>query len=588
MARRVSACMVALICVALLAPVMAQATGGTTYNLEPLGMSIDIPDDYDVLTRDTPADDPVYARYGFTKDGFDNLMKEQNIYLNALLSDASGEIVVTMIDSPLQSFNAFSDSTLSVLISTIKGGYEEMGITYLKSEIYQHQQVKFVKIYHSMENGGQPIAGLQYYTVCNAQAINITLHSFKEELTQADEDAMQKIVDSADFRNAEPFPDTAASTESFAYVDSATGVSFTVPANWKEEAFFKEREFISAKFASTKEEGLLIIYGCADMWEQLPQSEKVGHSRSEIDEVIFSSLVDPTELAKSYGIEDGKVSRAKYGGKNYYMTEGTFSGQADGVTVSIPMTLALGVGNGYLCYFQFFGTSSSPYFQDFTQLLSSVRYPATDLGQGTDLIGYSDYSGYSGYSGYSADRSDPLDASFATNLFVSLIVTIAIYSLPIIIYRYGVVKRPVEHKKALRIVILYGIAAFLLMAVIIFAINGEGAPGAAIFLWSWVNYRVLTGGKTTAPDLPAQEEAPDQEPLWGNDLPGSLDPAAPDASSGESDTGETDTLEVPADMDPGEGENDDRPILYCRKCGEKLMPGSAFCRCCGTAVEKER
>jgi len=81
-------------------------------------------------------------------------------------------------------------------------------------------------------------------------------------------------------------------------------------------------------------------------------------------------------------------------------------------------------------------------------------------------------------------------------ILLNLIATFIIYSAPIIIYRYAVKKTSVEKKKAKKITIIYGIIAFFVMSVLITLINGSGAANGSILLWSWINYRVLIGGRS--------------------------------------------------------------------------------------------
>lgn len=402
MKKRVAICVVALMCVTLIFSITAQATGTTTYNLDELGMSIDVLDDYGVFTRETPADNPNYAQYGFTKKSMDGLLKEKNIYLNAIKPDGSQEIVVTMIDSPLEDFNQFSDTTLSMLSSMWLDMAEDTGITYIKSEIYRHKQVKFVKAYISQSFNDQPVYGLQYYTVCNGQAINITMHSYAGEITQTEETALKKMVDSADFRNAKLFSEMTTTTESFEYTDPETGLSFTIPANWRQEELSKEGEALDAMFESVQEEGLMILYGSTDAWELLTESERAGFSRHEFNNDIFSTT-DIATFAEDWEVNDAKISTADYGGKTYFVIEGTSDTQVYGMTISIPMTVLMRVENGYLFQFQFMGESSSPYFNDFAQLLSSAKYPETTMDDSTyDLPATTNASLPSGDSGVGA------------------------------------------------------------------------------------------------------------------------------------------------------------------------------------------
>ena len=81
------------------------------------------------------------------------------------------------------------------------------------------------------------------------------------------------------------------------------------------------------------------------------------------------------------------------------------------------------------------------------------------------------------------------------DLLISLALTIAVYSLPIMVYRYAIRRRPVGAEKAKKIAMGYGVFAFLAMTALLRHWNGSGAAGGAILLWSWVNYRALIGGR---------------------------------------------------------------------------------------------
>ena len=128
-------------------------------------------------------------------------------------------------------------------------------------------------------------------------------------------------------------------------------------------------------------------------------------------------------------------------------------------------------------WFQFNGYNDNKFYGDFETLLSSLDFP-TSTG-----------------TRYSDTGSNLMGRFSPGNILLNLIATIVVYSLPIIIYRYAIRKEPMERKKAKRITIIYGICAFIVMSAATFVINGSGVAGGAIFLWSWVNYRVLTGGK---------------------------------------------------------------------------------------------
>lgn len=96
--------------------------------------------------------------------------------------------------------------------------------------------------------------------------------------------------------------------------------------------------------------------------------------------------------------------------------------------------------------------------------------------------------------------------SAIVEMLVNLVVTIAIYSLPIFVYRYVIRKKPVEKRTAKIITGIYGITVFLIISILIFTLNGNGVAGGAIVFWSYVNYRVLISGEANAVESPGTDK----------------------------------------------------------------------------------
>lgn len=350
----------------------------STYELDELGMSIELPSDHVVFTRDIKANDLNLIAYGLTKDGLSSLMQERSIYLNAWDEDINYEIIVTMLDSPFEDYNQFSNTSLSAFVSALDTEYAGLGITMIRSEFYQHSQAKFAKIYISQPNNGETAYGLQYHTVYDGKAINITLQSYSGKIDSSKEAVLKKIVDTVHFDTEPQFNPPPAQTEAFTYTDPTSGMVFTVPANWVEEPMFKEREFIDIKFVSNLEEGLAIIFASEDMLSDsfLEESgvsgfEKLLVSRSDLD----NSMLTKADVAAMYGESESAVSMVTYGNKEYFIYETVQSGSAYGMTVKVPMTILVRCENGFMYMFQFCGTKDNPYYGDFVALLNSVKYP---------------------------------------------------------------------------------------------------------------------------------------------------------------------------------------------------------------------
>ena len=367
-----------IFCFALcLLPVSAFAATGT-YDLDELGMSIELPSDHVVFTRDIEANDPNLSAYGLTKEGLSSLMQERSIFLNAWDEDVNYEIIITMMDSPLEDYNLLSDTTLAAVVSSFETEYASVGITFIRSDIYQHSQAKFAKIYISQPNNGEIAYGLQYNTVYNGKAINITMQSYSGKIDANKESILKKVVDTVHFDTDPQLTSPPIQTEAFTYTDPTSGMIFTVPANWIEEPMFKEREFIDVTFVSNLEEGLAIIFASEDMLSDgfLEESgvsgfEKLLVSRSDLD----NSMLTKADVAAMYGESENAISMVTYGNKEYFIYETVQSGSAYGMTVKVPMTILVRCENGFMYMFQFCGTKDNPYYGDFVALLNSVKYP---------------------------------------------------------------------------------------------------------------------------------------------------------------------------------------------------------------------
>ena len=102
-----------------------------------------------------------------------------------------------------------------------------------------------------------------------------------------------------------------------------------------------------------------------------------------------------------------------------------------------------------------------------------------------------------------------IQASEGVVFLLNLLLTFCIYTLPFIIIRFVIRKRPYTAVQAKRIVIIYGIAAWLIMSVVMYVSNGSVA-GGGVLLWSFINYKVLVSNPNnkniaaTPENLPAK------------------------------------------------------------------------------------
>ena len=346
------------------------SAASTTYILDELGLEVTIPSGYYVITRDTPGSDPVFSIFDVTKESLVSQFETSGIYLNAVPLHAGEEIVVTMTTSPLDNFSTFSDASLETIASLLPSQFADYGISISEYEIYHHPQAKFIKVYFT--DSALTVHGLQYYTVYDGMAINFTMRSYAGSLSALQEYTIQKVVDSIVFDSAPPPTVSGKDTDPFVYTDRDSDVTFTVPGNWEQEALSKDREFIDAKFVSTKDAGRTIIYGSTDLWMQLSASERAGYSRADLNNSFFTKH----ELAELYGVAAHEISVVTYNDVRYYSFETTAEND---LGLSATMTMLIHIDNGWLYMFQFFGTDRTALFSDFESLLESVEYPAASV-----------------------------------------------------------------------------------------------------------------------------------------------------------------------------------------------------------------
>lgn len=342
----------------------------TKYKLDELGLEVSIPLKYDVITQDTSPYSPIFSNRGLSGTDLIEQFKTSGIYLNAIPNDGTNEeIVVTMTDGIWDNLSVFSNTTIKTLASALVNEYKDYGITVSEYDVYQHSQAKFIKIYFT--DAANSVYGLQYYTTYGAKAMNFTMRSYSEALSQNQEDTIKSIVDSIVYNTAPISAPSVTETDAFVYTDTETNTKFTVPANWHKEELFKDREYIDVKFASGKEEGLLIMYGSTDLWRMLTPEEQKGCSRSDLD----SSAFEVSDIAALCGVDENKITKKTYNGKDYFQATVQQSTDMYDTTFTLEMTCAIRIENGWGYYFQFSGTTDNEYFADFQELLNTVEYP---------------------------------------------------------------------------------------------------------------------------------------------------------------------------------------------------------------------
>jgi len=339
-----------------------------TVTLPALGLDVTLPHDYEVITRDTPSDDPLFSMFGTTRDEMLAMFEERNIYLNALPSDATEEVVVTMIPNAFRDLSSMDEAVLDAYMDEVVGEFETVGYTISARDYYEHPQTLFVKLYSS--DAANTVHVLQYYTVHDYKAMNFTMRSYSGPITAAQEATIRQIVDS--IRYSEGGDSTV---QSYVYTDFESSLCFTIPEHWKQDTLEDESGLLDAQFTCDTKPGHSIIYGSVDIWSMLPAEERDAVSREE----YTTSLFTKEDAAEMFGVTADEVSMVTYNGQEYFKASPAVE-DAEGFV----FTQLLSMDNGWMYMFQFLHPENADN-GDFEQLMQSVRYneaitvpPATD------------------------------------------------------------------------------------------------------------------------------------------------------------------------------------------------------------------
>ncbi len=199
------------ICIALCFLVLAilpnttALAADTVIELEELDIRVPVPQDWHVITRDTPADDPIFNTLNTDGSALMDYMDENSIYLNAICLSPLSEIVITKIENSemedIYDLNLLDDSDLDDLAQSVLGNEqrESTGLVYTDYTVYAHPQARFLVFDFYRTQSGVISYGEQCSTIVNGVMINITMHSYEGPMSASQKSLHQSIVDNTVF-----------------------------------------------------------------------------------------------------------------------------------------------------------------------------------------------------------------------------------------------------------------------------------------------------------------------------------------------------------------------------------------------------
>lgn len=178
-----------------------------SYEINEIGLKIDIPNDYRIVMRDTPPDDPIFSQTGVQYDSYISSMETSNVYLLGYNSDNTKIISVTMsVDESSKEIVSYRDLEQSQL-ETISKNFLNSDM-YTDSKLKSLGELKIIWLEFESTSGEIDVYGIQGNVVENGMNYNILVQKTGGPLTQSERNEFESIINSVEIRE----PDTGTVT----------------------------------------------------------------------------------------------------------------------------------------------------------------------------------------------------------------------------------------------------------------------------------------------------------------------------------------------------------------------------------------
>ena len=158
-----------------------------------LNMNLNVNDNDIILSIDNLENNKDLEKLGISKETMENIMINNNIYLDIIKADASYEILVIVPQTNVSIVNLTKKDD-AFIENLRKEVVEETGAEI--SSIYKNNY-KFIMVdYYDKDTGYYAV---NYYTVVNSKGYNFQLQK-KSKITDSDKNDLKEIVDSVKFK----------------------------------------------------------------------------------------------------------------------------------------------------------------------------------------------------------------------------------------------------------------------------------------------------------------------------------------------------------------------------------------------------
>lgn len=178
-----------------------------SYEINDIGLKIDIPNEYKIILRDTPSDDSVFSEIGLSYDTVKESFHSSNLYLQGYSSEKTKIISVTMtVDDSSKEIVSYGRLDQTQLDTILQG--------FSSSEMYKSYKVeeiggkKLIYLEFERKTNGVEVYGVQGNIVENGMNYNIILQKTGSPLSSQEKSEFNSVISSVEIRE----PDTGTFT----------------------------------------------------------------------------------------------------------------------------------------------------------------------------------------------------------------------------------------------------------------------------------------------------------------------------------------------------------------------------------------
>ena len=185
-----------------------------TVRLEELGLTIEVPSGYYVITRNMAEDDPALSVFDMDSESVTKLLEKNDVYLDLMNEDDAFELTVSMTKNEERTMNQFTDDALDSMADTLADQFDSSGLTVHSVQHFIQDSTVFFQIFVSGEQDGDPLQLLRYYTVHNYQTVVMDLLYWGSSLPENYERLAKSMIASIRFDQVDEVEQTVSSASS--------------------------------------------------------------------------------------------------------------------------------------------------------------------------------------------------------------------------------------------------------------------------------------------------------------------------------------------------------------------------------------